>query len=311
MNGFFTFEAAARCGNFAKAAEELNVTPAAVSRMIGRLEDHVGVALFDRRPGGVVLTESGRILHDAITRGFSGIEQALREIEDRKTGVETVTLSVSTGFTTHWIMPRMAELKQVFPTVELRFQLITSALSGPVNDVDLGMRFVSGSDERIEATFVMPELLVPICSPRYRDAQRRSLGEAPDSVDTLINLSEAEPDWSHLFFPSDQVGVPNSMIFSDYAIVVQAALLGQGVALGWLNVVAHWLARGTLVPASDQVMTTGRLCHFVRDRAKPERTIVTAVRDWIVERLREDALAVAELYPALDLGPRLVPPTPR
>lgn len=300
MNGFFTFEAAARCGNFARAAEELNVTPAAVSRMVGRLEDHLGTALFDRRPGGVALTEAGRILFEAISRGFSGIEYALREIEDRKTGVETVTLSVSTGFTTHWIMPHMAELKRAFPMVELRFQLIMSALSGPVADVDLGMRFVDGSDDRHEATYIMPEILIPICSPSYRDGQRRSPAN-PSAADTVIVLSEAQPDWSHLFFPDDPTVAPHSMNFSDYAIVVQAAMLGQGVALGWLNVACHWLKTGALVPASSRIMTTKRHCQFVRSRDRPERPIVTAVRNWIIDRLDEDVAQVAQLYPELGL----------
>lgn len=305
MNGFFTFEAAARCGNFARAADELNVTPAAVSRMMSRLEDHLGITLFERLPGGVTLTEAGRILYEAISRGFSGIETALREIEDRKTGVETVTLSVSTGFTTHWVMPHMAEMKRAFPSLELRFQLIMSALSGPVTDVDLGMRFVDGPDDRHEASYIVPEILVPICSPAYRDGRRLSLTDAAAPGETLINLSEAQPDWSQLFFPGDPSAATNSMIFSDYAIVVQAAMLGQGVALGWLNVTCHWLRTRALVPASHRVMTTGRHCQFVRSRDKPLRPIVADVRDWIIARLREDAWQVAQLYPELGLDPLL------
>ena len=301
MNGFFTFEAAARCGNFARAAAELNVTPAAVSRMMGRLEEHLGTALFNRQPGGVSLTESGLILYEAISRGFSGIEQALREIEDRKTGLETVTLSVSTGFTTHWMMPRMAELKQAFPTVELRFELVMTALSGPVAEVDLGMRFVDGPDDRHEAAYIMPEILVPICSPGYRDSHRGAV-ENTGSAETLILLSEAQPDWSHLFFPADPNAAVNSMIFSDYAIVVQAAMLGQGVALGWLNVVGYWLRTRALVPASSRAMTTGRHCQFVRALDKPLRPVVTEVRDWIIARLQEDVAHVAQLCPELGLA---------
>ena len=299
MNGFFTFEAAARCGSFARAAGELNVTPAAVSRMMGRLEEHIGTVLFNRLPGGVTLTESGLILYEAISRGFSGIEHALREIEDRKAGVETVTLSVSTGFTTHWIMPRMAELKRTFPTVELRFELIMTALTGPVSDVDLGMRFVNGPDDRHEATYIMPEILVPICSPGYSEAHR---GPTRSTEETLIFLSEAQPNWSHLFFPEDPSSPVNSMIFSDYAIVVQAALLGQGVALGWMNVVCHWLRNRMLIPASPRLMTTGRHCQFVQSRDKAARPIVNAVRDWIVARIQEDIAMVADLHADLGLA---------
>lgn len=299
MNGFFTFEAAARCGSFARAAGELNVTPAAVSRMMGRLEEHIGTVLFNRLPGGVTLTEPGLILYEAISRGFSGIEHALREIEDRKAGVETVTLSVSTGFTTHWIMPRMAELKRTFPTVELRFELIMTALTGPVSDVDLGMRFVNGPDDRNEATYIMPEILVPICSPGYSEAHR---GPTRSTEETLIFLSEAQPNWSHLFFPEDQSSPVNSMIFSDYAIVVQAAMLGQGVALGWMNVVCHWLRNRMLIPASPRLMTTGRHCQFVQSRDKAARPIVNEVRDWIVARIQEDIAVVADLHADLGLA---------
>lgn len=301
MNGLFTFEAAARCGNFSRAAAELNVTPAAVSRMIARLEEHLDTVLFARQPGGVGLTESGQLLFDAIARGFSGIESALREIEDRRIGIQTVSLSVSTGFTTHWMMPRMAAFKKQFPTVDLRFQLVMGALAGPVNDVDLGMRFVNGSDERHEAAFIMPEILIPICSPSYRESHGPDGEGVKRTPDTTINLSDAQPDWSSLFLPANEGDAVNSMIFSDYAIVVQAALLGQGVALGWLNVVAHWLRTRGLVPAREQLMTTGRRCHLVRLRDKPPRAIVGQVRDWLIAELHSDVMAVEALYPALNL----------
>ncbi|PRD40800.1 LysR family transcriptional regulator [Phyllobacterium phragmitis] len=299
MNGLFTFEAAARCGSFSRAADELNVTPAAVSRMMSRLEEHLDTTLFLRQPGGVNLTETGQLLFDAIARGFAGIESALREIADRKTGLETVSLSVSTGFTTHWMMPKMAEFKKQFPSVDLRFQLVMGALSGPVNDVDLGMRFVDGPDERHEAAFVMPEILLPICSPDYLKSHAMSGGGIGRVPDTTINLSDAQPNWSKLFTPANGSDMQNSMIFSDYAIVVQAALLGQGVALGWLNVVAHWLRTRALVPAREHLMVTGRRCHLVRLRDKPVRPIVGKVRDWMIAELTADVEAVNSLYPSL------------
>ncbi|MCQ2006249.1 LysR family transcriptional regulator [Rhizobium sp. NRK18] len=301
MNGLFTFEAAARCGSFSRAADELNVTPAAVSRMMARLEEHLDTTLFLRQPGGVSLTEAGQLLFDAIARGFAGIESALREIEDRRTGIETVSLSVSTGFTTHWMMPRMAEFKKEFPAVDLRFQLVMGALSGPVNDVDLGMRFVDGPDDRHEAAFLMPEILLPICSPGYIDSHAGSGAGISRVPDTTINLSDAQPDWSKLFMPATDGEALNSMIFSDYAIVVQAALLGQGVALGWLNVVAHWLKTRALVPAREQLMITGRKSHLVRLRDKPARAIVGKVQDWLIAELRADATAVGALYPSLNI----------
>lgn len=303
MNSLFTFEAAARCGNFSKAAEELNVTPAAVSRMVSRLEEHLDVALFARQAGGATLTGPGRILFDAIARGFSGIENALREIEDHKTGIETVTLSVSTGFTTHWMMPRMADFKRAFPTVDLRFQLVMGELAGEVHDVDIGMRFVSAPDPRHEAADIMPEILIPISNADYRENHLRHRGNSRD-IDMLADPDDRHTAWSSLFFAGEGADSTrfDSMNFLDYAIVVQAALLGQGVALGWLNVVAHWLRTRALVPAGTRVTTTQRRCQFVRSRRKPLRPIVTAVQDWIIAELRHDISVVDALYPELELG---------
>src|SRR6195952_3849733 len=168
-NALFVFEAAARCGNFTRAAQELYVSQPAVSRMLARMEDHLGVRLFERVRGGIELTENVRILYRKISEGFSGIEGAIREIEARATGVESVTLSVSTAFTTHWLMPRLNRLNLAFPSVDLRFQLISGRIGGPLVDVDLGMRFMTTKEIDKNSVLVMPEILLPVCNPRYHD----------------------------------------------------------------------------------------------------------------------------------------------
>ena len=165
-NALFVFEAAARCANFTRAAEELYVSQPAVSRMVARMEDHLGVRLFERVRGGLELTENGRILYRKISEGFSGIESAIREIEARSTGMESVTLSVSTAFTTHWLMPRMNRLNHAFPSVDLRFQLISGRIGGPLVDVDLGMRFMTQDEIGANSVLVMPEALAAGVQPR-------------------------------------------------------------------------------------------------------------------------------------------------
>ncbi len=299
-NALFAFEAAARCGNFTKAAVELYVTQPAVSRMLARMEEHLGIRLFERVHGGIVLTENGQILYKRISEGFRGIEAALDEIEARRTGTDTVTLSVSTAFTTHWLMPRMDKLRKAFPSVDLRFQLISGAVGGPVDDVDLGMRFLSGDEADEQGAFVMPETLLPVCSPSYNQHTRVA---AEDRGDTLVNLSSGERDWHRRFVSFQKNGrhPTNILDFSDYAIVVQAALLGQGIALGWLNVTSHWLRNGALVPAEQEIIVTGRTCHLLHPASKPMRSSVAEIREWIVEEMRLDLVAINQLYPALQL----------
>lgn len=295
-NALFVFEAAARCGNFTRAAEELYVSQPAVSRMLARMEDHLGVRLFERVRGGIELTENGRILYRKISEGFDGIESAIREIEARATGVESVTLSVSTAFTTHWLMPRMARLHQAFPNVDLRFQLISGRIGGPVADVDLAMRFRTPDEIDRHCVLVMPEVLVPVCNRGYHE---HPLPEG----DTVIMMDDEERGWHERFaaFAAHRRHAANMLSFNDYAIVVQAALLGQGVALGWLNVVSHWLAQKALVPAEDELLTTHRRCCLVVPEHRPMRPIVGEVREWIIAETRADVRKVDKAYPALGI----------
>lgn len=308
-NALFVFESAARCGNFTKAAAELGVTQPAVSRMLSLLEESLEVKLFVRTPSGTMLTESGDILYRGVTDGFHDIEAAIQEIRARSTGLETVTLSVSTAFTTHWLMPRMHKLQAQFPSLDLRFQLISGYVSGSVDDVDLGIRFVSGEDIHHQAALILPEILLPVCSPVYRE--QHLSGPAGDGTTTLISLSDSRIDWFEHFppFHQDMHGAAHSLVFSDYAVVLQAALLGQGVAVGWLNVVSHWLDIGSLVPAAPMAIATERLCHLIHSRKKPLTTAAAEVCDWIIEETRADLVGVVERYPELELE-RLMTPRP-
>jgi DNA-binding transcriptional LysR family regulator len=296
-NALFVFDAAARNGSFTAAAAELNVTQPAVSRMLAQFEEHLGVRLFDRSGGRAVLTEEGELLYRRVLDGFRSIESGLIEIERHRTGTETITLSVSSAFTTHWLMPRIDKLQRAFPTVDLRFQLISGSLRGPVENVDLGMRFRDRDQPATNGTLVMKEVTLPICSPGYLDA-----GVAGSEGSTFINLADTPGNWA-TNYPGllSKPGPAKMLTFSDYAVVVQAALLGQGVALGWLNVASHWLLTGTLVPAAAALSTTRRICEFLPPRQRPMRPVAADIRDWIVEQMRSEIAAIDARYPALGL----------
>jgi len=269
-NALFVFEAAARCGNFTRAAQELYVSQPAVSRKI--------------------------------SEGLNGIEDAIREIESRATGIEPVTLSISTAFTTHWLMPRMSRLNQAFPSVDLRFQLISGRIGGPLGDVDLGMRFVQEGEMRENSVPVMPEVLLPVCNARYQELARTDARRAHG--DMVIVMDDEERGWHARFaaFQKETRHVAGVLSFNDYAIVVQAALLGQGIALGWVNVVMHWLAQRALVPTEDELLVTNRMCCLSWAPGRPLRPIVAEVRDWLIAEMHADLDAVDTAYPALGLG---------
>jgi DNA-binding transcriptional LysR family regulator len=300
-NALFALEAAGRTGSFTAAAAELNVTQPAVSRMLGRFESHLGVRLFERTPSGALLTEDGELLYRRVAEGFRAIDAGLREIEMRRSGTETVTLSVSSAFTTHWLMPRIDKLRRCFPTVDLRFQLIPGSLRGPVENVDLGMRFLDGDGTKERGSLVMKEVMLPVCSPSYLAASRPPSDRG--ETNTVINLADSPSDWATRYsdFGTGRAGPPKSLSFSDYAVVVQAALLGQGIALGWITVVSHWLLSEALVPASETLTTTRRECHLIQAENRPLRPVVVEIRDWIVGQMRSDIETIDNRYPRLGL----------
>ena len=299
-NALFVFDAAARNGSFTAAAAELNVTQPAVSRMLGRFEDYLGVRLFDRTAGGATLTEEGELLYRRVTDGFRSIESGLVEIERRRRGTETVTLSVSSAFTNHWLMPRIDKLQREFPNVDLRFQLISGSLRGAVENVDVGMRFRDQDDPETNGALVMKEVMLPICSPGYRDT---NVARKPAEGRTIIKLADTPEDWVTQYpgALTGRSGAAKALSFSDYAVVVQAALLGQGVTLGWITVVAHWLLTGALVPASASLVSTRRVCELVTPRNRPIRPVAVEIRDWIIAQMRNDIAAIDKLYPRLKL----------
>lgn len=300
-NALFVFEAAARSGSFTRAADELNVTQPAVSRMLSRFENHLGLRLFERGGKGAVLTPEGEVLYRRVADGFRSIEAGLREVEQLRGGKETVTISVSSAFTTHWLMPRMDRFQRRFPAVDLRFQMIAGSLRGPVENVDLGMRFLDEEDSVPADAFVVREIMLPVCSPGYR--QKEPPGGAASDGNTIIHLTDSSPDWASQYppFETGRPGPVKTLSFSDYAVVVQAALLGQGVAFGWITVVSHALISGALTPASDRLTAGARVCVLLTPRNRPARLIVREIRNWITAELRGEIEAIDRLYPDLGL----------
>lgn len=300
-NALFVFEAAARSGSFTRAADELNVTQPAVSRMLSRFEGYLGLRLFERGGKGAVLTAEGEILYRRVADGFRSIEAGLREVEQLRGDKETVTISVSSAFTTHWLMPRMDRFQQRFPSVDLRFQMIAGSLRGMVENVDLGMRFVAADEPVPAEALVVHEVMVPVCSPGYRCEPGSA--EQAASGNTVIQLTDSPSDWASQYAPfaTGRLGPIKALTFSDYAVVVQAALLGQGIAFGWITVVAHALMSGALVPAADRLTVGERICVLLTPRNRPARPIVREIRDWMIAQLRSEIAAIDRLHPALGL----------
>lgn len=298
LNTLVAFEAAVRCGTFARAAKELGITSPAVSRTIGRLECHLGTTLFHRTPSGAVLTEDGAALFAGISRSFGEIERTLTGLRQDRPARRPIVLSVSAAFATHWFMPRLAKFQTVFPDEKIQFHLINGPLRGPVEEADIAMRFDPRSDDRHGIYPLMPELLLPVCAGHYAGA-KGELGSWPSAAAKMITLSGSPFRWADMF-ASEMGSGDNEILLTDYTLVVQAALVGQGIAVGWFNVISNLLAEGALTPAASHVARTGRRCDLVI-RRQPRSEMIGAICDWIASEYWEDAMLIEKRHPGINV----------
>ncbi|RWB19839.1 MAG: LysR family transcriptional regulator [Mesorhizobium sp.] len=296
--GLLVFEAAVRLASFTAAAREFNVTQPSVSRSIAQLETDIGVALFTRNSTGLTPTADGRALYSAVRKGFDGIEEVIRGIKEKNVAKPVVTLSLSSSLVTHWFVPRLSIFATRFPDVDLRFELIAGVLRGPVENVDLATRILADDDLSYHRWAFSPEIIVPVCSPSYLSAHGRLKHDADGEGHVLLHLTDAKLQWLDAWghVADRKTSKAKWLEFSDYAVVLQAAMNGEGVALGWLSNVSRALLQGTLVPASDRQINTGRTHHLIAPRSRPVRPIVSEICAWMIAEMQAELKA---LHPML------------
>jgi DNA-binding transcriptional LysR family regulator len=294
------FEAAARCGSCSAAAREFNLTQPSVSRNIAQLEAELATTLFIRKPTGLVLTGDGQRLYRTMAEVLARIDDTLRDISHRNARKQVVELSLSTGFVTHWFVPRMQEFQVAFPDVDLRFQLTSGALRGPPGNVDLAMRRTGPEDIDDRTWPLAREIVLPVCSAAYLARHGLLEERRPGCRHVLLELTDTEIGWQTLLGAAiDELILPGNRIeFSDYAVVLQTAMSGQGIALGWISAISRMLLERTLVPASSRRLETGRQFSLIAPRGRPVREIVLRIRDWMREEMRRELAALGPVLAA-------------
>jgi LysR family transcriptional regulator, glycine cleavage system transcriptional activator len=298
-SALFMFEAAARHRNFTRAADEFNITQSAMSRMIKRLETHLGTQLFSRSAVGLTLTEDGSLLFDAVGRGFDAIESGLRELQARRSGAGVVTISLSSAFAMHWFVPVADRFNATFTDIDLRLQLMKGEPVGPFDDVDLAIRYNQAQGPHQHSWPLMREIVLPVCSPDFaarHGTLRAPHGNTPPVVAALSG--EVRIPWN-VYLRQTETQLPpgaRMLTFSDYALVVQAALKGRALALGWLHVVGQELLDEDLLGAGTP-LATGQDYHLVAASYRPLRRNTMLVRDWMMAEMQ---VMYSRLQPWLD-----------
>ena len=251
LNGLRAFEVAARQGSFIRAAIELRVTQAAVSHQIARLEDLLGVALFLRTPGGLVLTDAGQAMFPAVERGLDGIARAL----DRLSGgqrAEVLNLGVVTTFATGWLIPRLGDFSHSHPGITLRLSTHNNRVEIAREGLDAAIRFGAGRWPGLEAVELLAAPMTPLCAPGL------ALRDPADLRDHLLLRSYRADEWPRWFAEAGAACPPlTGPVLDSSVALADLAAGGHGVALLPLPMFGQALDAGRLVRPFAQTVTLG------------------------------------------------------
>lgn len=283
------FEAAGRLLNFTSAARELGMSQAAVSYAIGRLEDQLGTPLFFRERRRVVLTEAGTRFFADVALGLSYIHKSAERLRTSTIGTH-VTLSASTAFASLWMVPRLQRFREELPGIELRLQTSDRDLDLAAENIPLSIRGGDASDwPQYTLQPIAREDIYAVCGPSYceRFGKPRQVGELLRH--RLIHLDEPHRPaltWPEWFVSAGINGAlaPKGLRINDYVSVVQSAMEGQGIALGWSHLVDRHVANGLLVKLTDHVHSTGKSFNVAWLKGRDLSRNVTAVRDWLLRQ---------------------------
>jgi LysR family glycine cleavage system transcriptional activator len=293
-NALLTFEAAARHLSFTRAAAELFVSQAAVSRQIRRLEDRLGTELFRRKHRALELTEPGNRLHQAVTLGLGHIAQAMDGIVD--SGHEQIQIATTVAFATYWVAPRLSRFRANYPSADVRVLASDHDQDQLTDAVDLAL--VCGHRDVPGWTMarLFPEVVFPICSPAY--LERHSVSGPEDLPNhPLLHLDRRHwedvgwtpVDWTVWL---EKFGIayepPHPIVtFNNYPMLVDAALDGEGIALGWRHLSERHLAQDWLVRPIKEEWDFERSYYLAFHQRPAPSSELLALHDWLLQDVQK------------------------
>ncbi|UVK39792.1 transcriptional regulator GcvA [Mesorhizobium sp. AR10] len=289
-----TLEAAARHLNFTRAADELGLTPAAVSHQIKEIEDQLGIVLFTRTSRTIRLTAAGTVLFEASIDALDLLGRAVSRARKLTRGTALLKVTLDAQFASKWLMRRVDDFRKRQPNIELRFDIAYEVRDFELDDVDVGIRFGAGKYPGLRAHRLFDNILIPVCSPSLLTSGP-PLREPRD----LFNHTLAHIEWSRqgVTWPNWRMwmaaaGVNDfddsrTIVFGNSTDAVQAALDGNAVALADFAMVANDLSQGRLVqPLELGLRVAPEFAYFL---VYPESTAddprIIAFREWILEEV--------------------------
>lgn len=291
-----TFEAAARHLNFTRAAEEVGLTPAAVSYQIKEIEQQLGVSLFVRNSRSIQLTPAGAELHRAAAEALGMLQRALGRARRLARDDGPLRVSLSAHLASHWLMPRMAALKAAHPQWTVSFDISDELRDFDADETDLAIRFGAGDAPGLRSETLFAPTIVAVASPALLRATA-PLQRPRDLLERGLCLSHVVwrsgdlvwPDWRQWMAAAGVDGFDDRacMGFADSAHVVQAAIDGHAVGLAELELIGADLAQGRLQRLFDVAVPMPQdYAYRVVHPSDSADARVAALREWLLAQAR-------------------------
>lgn len=279
------FEAAARHGNFSRAAEEIHVTHGAISHQVRALEEELGVSLFARHGKRISITPDGERFAETLRRALGDIAAAAAALRaDSRSNKLTITALPS--FAARWLSPRIGRFIEQHPDLEVMLQSSSSLTDFVRESVDLGIRFGKGNYPGLATEKIMDDYYYPVASPRYNGGR---LPKTPGQLAaTLLLRCEMEP-WTPWFRAAgiDALEPTGGLVFEDSSMLVRAAAEGHGIALARHAIAMTEIASGELVRLFDITVPCPDSYFLVCPPQALQKPQVQAFRTWLLKELEE------------------------
>jgi len=284
LNALAAFEAAARHVSLTRAAQELNVTPGAVSKQVKLLEEEIGRSVFVRLHRALALTPEGETVYRSLRDAFERVSATLRQVS-QSSGLRTVSIGSTMAFAQLWLMPRLGDFWNAHQDIIIDHMISdrTQDLYRP--DVDLRLRYGDGSWPDEVATKLFGDRVIAVASPGFA---ARHLVKSPKDLADLPLLSVEGVDWTWTTWADflRETGAPHRRLnvrrFNSYVIALQAAQDSQGVALGWLSQVKPLLASGVLTQLTEAEIAAPQSFYVTWSAARVLSRDAEILRDWLL-----------------------------
>jgi LysR family glycine cleavage system transcriptional activator len=286
LHALRAFEAVGRLLSFRRAGEELLITQSAVSHHIRTLEEALGTRLFERRARGIALTAAGARYLDRISQAFALVADGTREVRSHAAR-QTLTVSLLPSFAANWLVSRLADFRAAYPQIELVLDPTLNHANLTSGEADIAIRYGVGEWPGLRCELLATERLMPVMCPEL--AARQPLAKSDDILAHTLLISHRPTEWEvwsrHAAL---DLAAARRLQLTDYNIVLQAALNGQGVAMGRSLLVAEHLRRGTLLAPLPGFATAPRLGYWaVLPSGGTDKPAATMFVNWLRREIAE------------------------